>query len=90
MHQAKASFRHESLQDSKSIQEFLKAISKGLGKGKLQFSDEEGKIVMLPEGLLNLKLTATQDESRHRIDLRISWQSDDEHVEPKTLQVSSD
>ncbi|CAA0081149.1 Uncharacterised protein [Zhongshania aliphaticivorans] len=88
MRQAKTSFRHESLQDSKSIQDFLKAISKGLNKGSLQFSDEDGKIVMKPEGLLNVKLTASQDEAKHVIDLRISWQVDDGEIDKKTLTIS--
>lgn len=32
---------------------------------------------MEPEGLLRLKLTATQEENQHRISLRIVWQSQD-------------
>ena len=89
MRQTKSSFRHESLQDGKSIQEFLKAITTGLAKGRLQFSDEDGELIMSPEGLLNMKLTATQDESRHIIDLRISWQVDDGELEKKTLTISN-
>ena len=65
--QEKSSFRHESLQDAESIQELLKAVS----------SDEEGEIRMEPEGLLNLKLTASREEGRHRINLRITWQVDE-------------
>ena len=82
----KNSFRHESLQDAKSIAELLKAITKGVGKGKLTFSDEDGEIVMEPEGLLNLKVTATQDESRHRVNVRITWQVE-EKVKQKPLSV---
>ena len=40
-------------------------------------------------GLLNMKLTATQDESRHTIDLRISWQVDDGELEKKSLTISN-
>ena len=35
MKQGKKSFRHESIQDTKSIQAILKAVTQGLGKGKL-------------------------------------------------------
>ncbi len=74
MQDEKKSFRHESLQDAESVQNILKALSKGFAKGKLRFSDEAGKIVMDPEGLLNLKITASKDEGRHRVTVRVSWQ----------------
>ena len=53
MRQSKNSFRHESLQDAETIQDILKSLSKGIAKGKLSFSDEDGEIVMEPEGLLD-------------------------------------
>ena len=90
MRQSKKSFRHESLQDAKTIQEILKSVSKGLAKGKLSFSDDDGEILMEPEGLLNLKVTATQDEATHRINLRISWQAQETVKKKKPLAVSTD
>ena len=74
MRKSKKSFRHESLQDSKSISEILQSITKAIAKGKVVFSDEEDKIVMEPEGLLHLKVTASQEDNRQRINVRISWQ----------------
>ncbi|MES9957427.1 MAG: amphi-Trp domain-containing protein [Sedimenticola sp.] len=88
MRQSKNSFRHESLQDSKTIQEILKSITKGIAKGKLSFSDEDGEIVMEPEGLLNLKVTASQDEYRNRINLRITWQAEEKVKQKKPLAVT--
>lgn len=74
MRKSKKSFRHESLQDTKSISDILQAITKSIAKGKVVFSDEDDKIVMEPEGLLHLKVTASQEDSRQRINVRISWQ----------------
>ena len=74
MRKGKKSFRHESLQDSKSISDILQSITKAIEKGKLVFSDEDDRIVMEPEGLLQLKVTASQEDSRQRINVRISWQ----------------
>ncbi len=87
MRQSKNTFRHESLQDSKTIQELLQSITRGIGKGKLTFSDEDGELMMQPEGLLNLKLTASQDEARHRIDIRITWQAEERTARKKPLSV---
>lgn len=74
MRKGKKSFRHESLQDSSSISNILQSITKAIEKGKVVFSDEDDRIVMEPEGLLQLKVTASQEDSRQRINVRISWQ----------------
>jgi amphi-Trp domain-containing protein len=87
MRTSKNGFRHESLQDSKTIQEILKSITKGIAKGSLTFSDEDGEITMEPEGLLNLKVTANEDESRHRLNIRITWQAEEKVKQKKPLAV---
>lgn len=90
MRQSKKNFRHESLQDRDSIQAILKAITQGVAKGKLTLSDEEGEMVLNPDGLLQLKVTATQDTDRHRLNLRITWQAEERQLKPgKTLKVKS-
>ena len=74
MREGKKRFRHESLQDRDSIQEILKSISKGFAKGRISFSDEDDEIVMEPKGLLHLRLKAGQEDDRHQLSIRISWQ----------------
>ena len=81
-------FRHESLQDRESIKELLKAVTRGIGKGKVRFSDDNGEIVMEPEGLLNLKISASQEEGRHRISIRIRWQEEETDSGGGKLAVS--
>ena len=83
MRNGKKNFRHQSLQDKKSIQDILKAITSGIAKGKVTFSDEDEKIVMRPEGLLDLKITAAQEDNRNRFNIRISWQVDDSREKKK-------
>jgi amphi-Trp domain-containing protein len=90
MRQSKNSFRHESLQDARTIQDLLKSLGKGLGKGKLSFSDEDGEIIMEPEGLLNLKVTASEEEGRHRVNIRITWQAEENVKQKKPLRVNAD
>ena len=89
MRQSKNSFRHESLQDAGTIQDLLKALSKGIAEGKLSFSDEDGEIVMEPEGLLNLKVTASQEERRHRVNIRITWQAEEKAQQKQALRVNA-
>ena len=83
MRNRKKSFRHQSLQDEKSIQDILKSITSGIAKGKITFSDEDEKIVMRPEGLLEIKVTASQEDNRKRFNIRISWQVDDSREKKK-------
>jgi hypothetical protein len=42
---------------------------------------------MHPKDLLNLKLTASENEAHKRIDLRISWYSEDEPLKKTKLKV---
>jgi len=74
MKRRKNSFRHESLQDRDSIQAILMALTEGIAKGKVTFSDDDDSISMLPDGLLNLKLIVSQEDNRNRINLRITWE----------------
>ncbi|KEA61837.1 hypothetical protein ADIMK_3984 [Marinobacterium lacunae] len=87
MLESKHRFRHQSLQDSKSIQALLEAVSKGIERGELRFSDKDGEIIMHPKGLLELKLSASEEDSRHRLDIRISWSADDRLNVGDTLKV---
>jgi len=44
MTNGKRSFRHQSLQDEKSIQDILKSIANGIAKGKITFSEPRKRI----------------------------------------------
>lgn len=83
----KNQFKHESLQDKKSIQNMLKSISKAIAKGELKFSDQDGEIVMEPKGLLNLKITAKKQDGEQRLDLRVSWKTQEKPLKKAVLTV---
>jgi len=83
----KNQFKHESLQDKKSIQNMLKSISKAIAKGELKFSDQDGEIVMEPKGLLNLKITAKKEGGEQRLDLRVSWKTQEKAIKKAALTV---
>lgn len=76
MMERKGRFRHHSLQDRKSIEKLLDAVKKGIAKGELQFGDDTGDIILEPDGLLNLRVTASVEDDQSRLDLRISWATD--------------
>ncbi len=83
-------FRHESLQDSKTIHKLLQSVTDGLEKGELSFSDGDNQIVMSPDGLLHLKLSASKEDGRNRVNIRITWQDQsDTKAGKKSLKVNS-
>ena len=88
MTRRKKRFHYQSLHDRKSIQALLKAVTAGIAKGKITFSDEVEKIVMKPEGMLDLKVTATQEEDRNRFNIRVSWQSDEGRASRKKKSLT--
>lgn len=76
MMERKGRFRHQSLQDRKSIQKLLDAVKRGISKGELQFGDDTGDITLEPNGLMNLRVTAANEDGQSRLDLRITWTND--------------
>jgi len=72
-------FHHESLQDGKSIGDLLDAIARAFAQGKLDFSDDASDIHLQAEGLLHLKVSASHEDGRNRVSLRITWHDDLEH-----------
>ncbi|MDB4837698.1 amphi-Trp domain-containing protein [Marinomonas sp.] len=78
---SKTQFKHESLLDAEDIQDLLKAISKGLGKGKLEFEDDKGVLTLEPKGLLYLKVSASEEDDRQQFDIKVRWEK-----APKALE----
>ncbi|SCA56591.1 conserved hypothetical protein [Candidatus Terasakiella magnetica] len=81
-------FRHESLQDQKSIVSLLESISSGLAKGKISLEDEKGELIMSPQGLLRFKVSANKDDGQNKLNIRISWQDDPNLSEERNLKIS--
>jgi amphi-Trp domain-containing protein len=88
MKKGKKNFQHESIQDAKTIRKILNAISESIEKGKLEFSDEDDTIEFSPNGLMQLKISATQDGNQHRFNIKVSWQSDKDTLKNKTLNIN--
>ena len=82
-------FQHESLQDLKSIGEYLRAITQGLEKGYLDLSDDGGQLVLHPSGLLGIELRAKRRGNRAKLVLELSW-TEDEGKRADSLRVRSE
>ncbi|MFT2112201.1 amphi-Trp domain-containing protein [Marinomonas sp. 2405UD68-3] len=83
----KNEFQHISLQDPQSIQNLLISIAEGIGKGEVTFSDEEGELILQPNGLLDCKITASEGAARHKIELKVSWNKKSKTLSNTTLTI---
>ena len=83
MKTSKSDFRHESIQDNDSITSILEAITAGIEKKEITFSNDEESIIMHPKGMLNLKVNASQDGNDNRISIRIKWQTEPDKKQKK-------
>lgn len=82
-------FRHESLQDRKSVERLLNALITGISRDKIVLEDEDGKMVMKPKGLANLKISASQDDKKNRLYIRLTWYEDSEPLQKKEIRIGN-
>ena len=66
-------FRHESLQDRKTVKGLLDALTKGIAKGEVTLGDSDGELVLPLDKLVTLRIKAERSEGQCEIDLRLSW-----------------
>jgi amphi-Trp domain-containing protein len=83
-------FQHESLQDAKSMGEYLKAIVQGLEAGYLDLSDDNGQLVLRPIGLLGLELRANRKGNRAKLVIELSWTEDRGKTRADSLRVRTE
>lgn len=83
-------FQHESLQDQKSIGEYLRALIQGVESGHLDMSDDNGQLVLHPMGLLGLELRAKRKGNRAKLLIELSWTEDRGTTRADSLRVRSE
>ena len=83
-------FVHESLQDPKSISDYLRAILEGFERGHIDLSDDGGHLVLHPTGLLGLELRAKRTGNRAKLQLELSWTETDGSARANALRVRSE
>jgi len=66
-------FVFESMQDAKSIRQYLEAVMSGLEKGRLTVSAGEQQFTLEPRELLTFTVKARKRGGEGRLSLTISW-----------------
>jgi amphi-Trp domain-containing protein len=69
-------FKHESLQDGKSIEAYLRAIAEGLAAGRLSLASDDREVELEPHDLLRFRVDARRGSYRSGLVIRVSWRED--------------
>ncbi len=80
---SKSSFKHESLLEGQDVADVLKAIAQAISEGSLSFSDDKGTLQLNTEGLLQLRVKASDEEGRQQVDIRCRWERQPKQLEDK-------
>jgi len=85
-------FEHESLQDRRSIVEYLAALGEGFRQGKLSLSRNGETVVLATPDLLRFDVQAKQKRDRAQLVVKMSWKTDTTgkklRVEPLEIEAS--
>ena len=66
-------FKHETLQDSNSIAEYLKVLKDGFDSGELVFRNDKEQILLKPEGMVQLEVKAKKKDRKAKLSIKFSW-----------------
>lgn len=70
-------FRHESVQDRRSIVQYLRALTAGIEKGHIQLGMHDQELDLEPSGLLEFQIRAKRKGGRVKLALKMAWREDD-------------
>lgn len=66
-------FEFDSVQDDKSIQAFLAALTEGFGKGRVVLRSDAEEIVLTPCPLVSFGVKAKRKDGESKLTIKISW-----------------
>ncbi len=67
------SFKYESIQDTKSILEYIDALKQGFASGKLRVMVRDKELVLEPQGLIEFHLEVKRKGERNKLALKFTW-----------------
>ncbi|WP_243362271.1 amphi-Trp domain-containing protein [Fundidesulfovibrio terrae] len=66
-------FFYESVQDAKTLVEYLRALTDGFEKGEMRFSRKDLDMTLSPKGLIGFAVEAKAKEGRMKLALKFAW-----------------
>jgi amphi-Trp domain-containing protein len=66
-------FEFDSVQDEKSIQTFLAALTEGFGKGRVVLRSDAEEITLTPGALMSFNVKAKRKDGESKMTIKIAW-----------------
>ena len=66
-------FEFDSVQDPKSVQDFLLALTEGFAKGRIVMRSDADEIILLPASLMGFSVKAKRKDGESKINIKIVW-----------------
>jgi len=85
-------FVHESIQDKRSIQQFLLTLVDGIENGRVTLSAEKDMALLTPAELIRFSIKAKKKTGKSKLTLNLSWKETDVDTcrkKGKEIKVSS-
>ncbi len=84
-------FSYQSIQDPESIVKYMEAISEGIKNGRLLFGTRRKKLIFEPNGLLKLDVRAKRKEGKVKMEIKISWnqQNESDESDKEVLEIKA-
>ena len=64
---------YDSMQDTQSIQKFLRSLTEGFEKGKIVLRSEDEEVILRPQHLLKFTIKAKKKGEKCKLSLKLSW-----------------
>ncbi|HLT38758.1 MAG TPA: amphi-Trp domain-containing protein [Enhygromyxa sp.] len=80
-------FRHESVQDRRSIVKYLQALTAGIENGHLELGTSEHMLELEPGGLLELEVLAKRKAGKVKLVVKLHWREHDDEQTSEALQI---
>jgi amphi-Trp domain-containing protein len=72
---SRTKFSHDSLLDRQSTKELLETLAKAVKKGKLEFQESDGELVLSPKSLLQVSVRASDEGDKQEVEVRLKWRT---------------
>ena len=82
-------FRHDSIQDGKSIARVLAALIEGFEKGHLDVGSGDHTVHLEPGGLLEVEVQAKRKNGRSKLVLKVAWRDEAHDAAADDLHVGA-
>ena len=72
---SKTRFSHDSLLDRQATKDLLETLAKAIKKGRLEFQESEGELVLSPENLLEVSVRASDEGDKQEVRIKLKWRT---------------